>query len=217
MQRSSRVLSGRIRGRFGRASTATMALVLLWGCASTPRANDAPEPSLSVLSLDASEAWGAIDEAEATPVVQVRDFTRARTISVLGFYKENATYGLRAEVRHDGALTTGRRQGDHRLYINRAVVGANGGFRLASIMTNELQLVSGSLRDANACILGPPCSPYENITLGIPDSVLRRYRDGLTVTFDRVTPTQWTIALSADMIAAYLNSVDSVIASRRAN
>jgi hypothetical protein len=194
-----------------------MAISLLIGCASAPRAKDAPEPSASLLPLDAAVAWGAIDEEEATTVVQVRDFTGARTVSVLGFYKENATFGLRAEVRHDGTLTTGRRQGDHSLYINRAVVGANGGFRLASIMTRELQLVSGYLRDANACVLGPPCSPYENITLGIPDSVLRRHRDGLTVTFDRVTPTQWTIALSADMITAYLNSVDSVITRRRTN
>lgn len=205
--------------RVSSATAACVALAMVTGCASTLPVTNAPSPSAttSLLSLDAAEAWGAINEEEATPLVQVRDFEWARTVSVLGFFKENSTYGLRAEVRHDGQLVSSRRLGDHRLYINRAVVTANGGFRLASIMSSELLLVAGRMRDPNACILGRPCSPHESITLGIPDSVLRNNRDGLVVTFDRVAPSQWTIALSSEMIAAYLNSVDSVIAMRRKN
>ncbi len=203
--------------RVGRTTAVAASLLLLFGCASIPPATGAPRATASTLPLDAGAAWGAIDEDEATPVVQVRDFTRARTVSILGFFLENATYGLRAEVRHDGQLVTSRRLGDHRLYINRAVVSANGGFRLASIMTSELPLDVGYMRDVNSCIQGPPCSPYESVTLGIPDSVLRNNRDGLVVTFDRVAPSQWTIALSPGMIAAYLSSVDSVIAMRRTN
>ncbi len=206
-----------VEGRMRWALAATATFVLLGGCATSRPTADAPATTASTLPFGATAAWGAIDEAEATPLVQVRDFWRARTVSVLGFYKENATYGLRAEVRHDGQLTSNRRLGDHLLYMNRAIVRANGGFKLASIMTSELQLVPGALRDVNSCLLGLPCSPYDNVTLGIPDSVLRSYRNGLVVTFDRDSPSQWIIEFSSEMIAKYLNSVDSVIVARRTN
>ncbi len=217
MREVSSMLLTASASRTSRIAAVSASLLLVFGCASIPPVVDAPTAAESTLALDARAAWGAVDQDEATPLVEVRDFTRARTVSILGFFKENATYGLRAEVRHDGQLVTSRRLGDHRLYINRAVVSANGGFRLASIMTSELPLDVGYMRDANACIQGPPCSPYESVTLGIPDSVLRNNRDGLVVTFDRVEPSQWTIAFSPEMIAAYLNSVDSVIAMRRTN
>jgi hypothetical protein len=210
-------LSPRTRRAAARGTTSIAALSLLLGCISTPKPVSTTQVSVSSLPVDGAIAIGAINELESRPVVQVRDFWGQRTVSVLGFYDENETYGLRAEVRRDGELTSPRRRNDHRLFINSFVVYANGGFRRASVGTRNYPLVTGYQFDPNACLKKPHCTPYRSITLGIPDSVLRNSRDGMVVLFERETPTQWTIALSAEMISAYLNAVDSVVATRRAN
>ncbi len=210
-----RFMSRQLTPRTAALATAMVASSLLLGCATGRAPLPATHASVSSLPTDGAIAFGAIDELGAEPVVQVRDFRVLRTVSVLGHYDENATYGLRAEVRPDGEITSPRRLGDHRLYINTFVVGANGGFRRASVGTRDNPLVVDYLFDPNACLKGPTCSPYRAITLGIPDSVLRNSRDGLVVLFERQTPTQWTISLSSKLIAAYLNTVDSVSAARR--
>jgi hypothetical protein len=215
MLRIASYLSSRSCQATVRGSAAFVAMSLLFGCASARQPLPATHASVSSLPTDGAIAFGSIDELGAKPVVQVRDFWGLRNVSVLGFYDENATYGLRAEIRPDGDLTTLRRRGDHLLYINSFVVSANGGFRRASVGTRDNPLVAGYLFDPNACLKGPPCSPYRSVTLGIPDSVLRNSPDGMVVLFERHTPTQWTIVLSAKMVATYLSAVDSVSAARR--
>ena len=55
------------------------------------------------------------------------------------------------------------------------------------------------------------------VTVGvrIPDSLLRANRDSLVVTFYPRVQEPWTITLRRDLITAYLNKVDSVVAELR--
>ena len=50
------------------------------------------------------------------------------------------------------------------------------------------------------------------VSVRIPDSLLRANRDSLVVTFFPRTLDPWTITLRRELIAAYLQKVDSVVA-----
>lgn len=155
----------------------------------------------------------------APPIIQVRRFTSASTVSVLGWSPDEPGYGLRAEVRRDGTLAAQSRLGEHVLYMSVPLVQGMGGFASAVIPPvppGPVLLHAPAARDYNACNSGEPCSPLETIRLQMPDAVLRADRDSVVVRFNGSQGrNDWTIALSRDLVARYLRAVDSVSAAMR--
>jgi len=149
----------------------------------------------------------------STPVVQVRDFSNAPTISIVAWEAGDAEVGLRTRLRRDGSDLGDARVGEHRLYLSSAFVDAHGGFAHAVAHDGKLLRNSGSAKDADACRLDNVCSPRETVGLGVSDEWLRQHRDSIVVTLRPRTGQNWTIKLDGDVIAAYLNTIDSVSAA----
>jgi hypothetical protein len=162
----------------------------------------------------------AVDVAAAAtvtlepPIVQVRDFPGSSVVSVLAWDVEDATFGLRTAVNRNGTLVGGARYGDHQLYMTPFHYWYMGGFTHATAEPGKPLLRTGWSRDAQACFYGTQCSPVDAVGVRVPDALLRANRDSLVVTFD-ATRDPWTITLRRELIAAFLTSVDSVVAERR--
>lgn len=69
-------------------------------------------------------------------------------------------------------------------------------------------------RDPFACYWGK-CSPFETMSVRIPDELLRSNRDSLDVTFLGHDNRKLVLTLRRDLIDAYLLAVDSVSAEMR--
>lgn len=148
-----------------------------------------------------------------TPVVQVRDVSNAPTIAILAWEAGDADYGLRTRINRDGVDIGDARRGEHRLYVNPAVVDARGGFALAVTQDGKLLRHASDEDDPDACRFNNVCSPSHTLGLGVPDEWLRHHRDSLVVTFRPHTGQNWTIRIDGSVINAYLNTIDSVSAS----
>jgi hypothetical protein len=148
-----------------------------------------------------------------TPVVQVRDVPNAPTIAILAWDAADGAYGLRTRVNRDGQDIGDARRGEHRLYVDSALVDTRGGFALAVTQDGKLLRHANNEDDPNACQFNNVCSPARTIGLGVPDKWLRQHRDSLIVTFRPRTGQNWTLRLDGAVINAYLNTIDSVSAS----
>ena len=154
-------------------------------------------------------------DAVQQPVVQVREFWRSSVIAVVAWDVDDAAVGLRSSVSRTGELVGGLRLGDHRLYMTPLYARDMGGFKYASVTLGELLLGAGAHRDLYSCYYGKDCSPMVTVGVGIPDSLLRANRDSLVVTFFPAVRKPWTLTLRRELIAAYLQKVDSVAAALR--
>ncbi len=150
----------------------------------------------------------------APPIVQVRDFWRSSVVSVFAWDVEDAAFGLRAGVSRNGTIVGGGRLGDHQLYITPFYAWYMGGFVHATAEPGKPLLRTGWSSDPYACFYGSHCAPIDAVGVRVPDALLRANRDSLVVTF-HATRNPWTITLRRELIAAFLASVDSVVAEMR--
>jgi hypothetical protein len=148
-----------------------------------------------------------------TPVVQVRDVSNAPTIAILAWDAADADYGLRTRINRAGEDIGEARRGEHRLYLNPAVVDAHGGFAHAVAQDGKLLRQTSNEDDPDACRFNHVCSPSHTVGLGVSDEWLRQHRDSLVVTFRPRTGQNWTVRIDGPVINAYLNAIDSVSAS----
>lgn len=148
----------------------------------------------------------------APPIVQVRDYPGSSVVSIVAWDADDPSFGLRSSVTRTGELVGGVRFGDHRLYVTPLLARQMGGFKYASITEGRLLLRTGTQRDVCSCFYGKACSPMVTDGVRLPDSVLRANRDSLTVTFFPGTLEPWSHTLRGELIAAYLEKVDSVVA-----
>jgi len=151
-------------------------------------------------------------DAIVRPIVQVREFRRSAAVSVVAWDANDAAVGLRTSVSRSGRLVGGVRFGDHLLYMVPSYASRMGGFKYAAVTQGHLLLTAGPQRDLYACFYGKECSPRYTVGVAVPDSVLRAHRDSLVVTFYPSLLDPWTITLPREVIAPYLNKVDSVVA-----
>ena len=149
------------------------------------------------------------------PIVQVRDFWRSSVVSIVAWDASDAAFGLRTSVSRKGVLVGGRQFGDHRLYMTPYYAQDMGGFKYASVTPGKLLLSAGSQRDSYSCFYGNDCSPRMTVGIAVPDSLLRAHRDSLVVTFFPARLEPWKIALRPELVAAYLQKVDSVVAEMK--
>jgi len=187
------------------------ALATLTGCA--PRSPGAGLPA----AQEAPMQMAAADTVTASgpPVIQVRDYPAAASVSVVGWSPEETAYGLHARVARDGTVEGGYRRGDHRLYLSTIYVTHMGGFLHAVAPSGKMLPRGGVIRDVHACDGGDECAPRETIGVSIPDELLRANSDSLVVKFYATPAREWNVTLRRDLIDAYLQAVDSVAASRR--
>ncbi len=191
---------GRLFGAMLLASVTGCALPMFGG-RSTP-----VKPSVQVAAADT----GAL----VPPIVQVRDFSRSSVVSVVAWESDDARVGLRSEVSRNGTLVGGRR-GDHVLYLTPFYVWYMGGFVHAIAEPGKPLLGTGAFSDAYNCFYGRPCTPMTTVGVRLPDSLLRARRDSLVVTFLPAGRDPWTVTLRRELIAAFLTTVDSVVAQMR--
>jgi hypothetical protein len=158
---------------------------------------------------------GTDNAAVATPVVQVRAFWRSSVVSIVAWDPDDPAFGLRTSVSRTGELVGGLRFGDHRLYMTPVYAHNMGGFKYAAVPVGHLLLETGSQGDPYSCFFGKECSPMVTVGVRVPDSLLRANRDSLVVTFYPQVQEPWTITLRRELIAAYLDEVDSVVAELR--
>lgn len=151
---------------------------------------------------------------KAPPVVQVRDFKSSSVVSVLAWEADEARIGLRSEVSRKGTLVGGR-LGDHVLYLTPFYVWYMGGFAHAIAEPGKPLLGIGTLTDPYNCFYGSRCSPMTAIGVRLPDALLRTHRDSLVVTFLPSGRDPWAVTLRRELIAAFLTTVDSVVAEMR--
>jgi hypothetical protein len=178
------------------------------GCALVPGGSR----SASVAPVASMTDTAAV--ATAPPVVQVRGFSRSSIVSVVAWDVDDAAFGLRTEISRTGRLVGGDRLGDHRLYVTPFYAWYQGGYRFAyAVPGKPLLPVGGS--DSYACYYGAHCTPMVTVGVRVPDALLRANRDSLVVTFLPAGQTPWTITLRRELIAAYLTTVDSVVAEMR--
>lgn len=150
------------------------------------------------------------------PVVQVRDYWRSASVSIVAWDADDPAFGLRTSVTRTGKLVGGVRAGDHRLYMTPYLVRDMGGFAHAAVDPKRGELLStGAQRDDYACFYGRECSPMVTLGIRVPDSLLRENRDGLEVTFFPRVQDPWTLYLRPELISAYLIKVDSVVKAMR--
>jgi hypothetical protein len=149
------------------------------------------------------------------PVVQVREFWRSSVVSVVAWDPDDAAFGLRTSVTRTGDLVGGLRFGDHQLYMTPLYAQYMGGFKYATVTLGDFLLGTGAQRDPYSCFYGKHCSPMVTVGVRVPDSLLRANRDSLVVTFYPRVQEPWTITLRRELITAYLNKVDSVVAELR--
>jgi hypothetical protein len=155
----------------------------------------------------------AADDGAAPPIVQVRGYRQSSVVSVVAWDAGESDFGLRTSVSRTGKLVGGLRYGDHSLYLSPFLARQMGGFAHAAVMpAGQLLLGTGTRRDSYSCFYGRSCSPMVTVAVRVPDSLLRANRDSLVVTFFPRTLDPWTITLRRELIAAYLQKVDSVVA-----
>jgi hypothetical protein len=154
----------------------------------------------------------ATDSAAEPPIVQVRDYWRSSTVTVVAWDPDEAAIGLRTAVTRRGELAGGLRAGDHRLYMTPLYARDMGGFRHSYVIPGQPLLGAGTQRDLYTCFFGTECSPMVTVGVRVPDSLLRANRDSLVVNFTPGVRDQWTITLRRELIDAYLAKVDSLIA-----
>jgi hypothetical protein len=150
-----------------------------------------------------------------SPVVQVRSFWRSAVVSVVAWEADDAEVGLRTSVSRTGELVGGRRIGDHSLYMSPLYARSMGGFKYASDTLGHLLLGIGARRDLYACYYGKDCLSMTTVGVRVPDSLLRANRDSLVLRFYPQVLEPWTITLRRELIAAYLKTVDSVVAEMK--
>ena len=167
-------------------------------------ANCAPPIVLEPVVPSPSDVSG---DAEPS-TVELRYFSFSPTVSVVSWPAEESWYGLRTSVRRDGSLVR-----DHRLYVSTFFEPWMRSMYRAAIPPRGLEMI-GVSRDAYACYFGR-CSPFETLSVRVPDDVLRATRDSVTVTFYGSGNRQLLVTLRRDLIDPYLASVDSVSAALR--
>ncbi len=149
------------------------------------------------------------------PVVQVRTYWRAASVTIVAWDPEDGAFGLRTTVNRNGTLTGGVKFGDHSLYMTPLLVQDMGGFKhAAAVHANaeaQILLATGARRDDYSCFYGKYCSPMVSLGVRVPDSLLRANQDQLVVTFYPAVMQPWTLTIRRQLIDAYLAKVDSVV------
>ena len=192
-------------------------LVILLGMAAACARPTRVEPNPAAAVADAGIAGDTVD----TAVVRVRDFPRSSTVTVVAWGTGDPRYGLRAMLRRDGSLIR-----DHYLYISTGYAPVTTGSGVIITPRDYIQTVApsghalpytGVVRDADPCQGGEGCSPFEAFTARVPDELLRRGLDSLSVRLAARGGTETTITVAGDVLAAYLAAIDSVSARLRQN
>lgn len=142
------------------------------------------------------------------PTVQLRYFSFSPTVSVVAWRTDDAGYGLRASVRRDGSLVR-----DHRFYVGTYYEPWVQSLNLAVAPPRQFKM-AGVARDDLACSFGE-CSPFETLSVRIPDEYLRANRHSLAVRLSGSGGREMSITVGRELIDAYLTAVDSVSAALR--
>jgi hypothetical protein len=168
-----------------------------------------------VMRSQAEDSESRPGQSEPPPIVQVREYWRSAVVEIVAWDPDDAAFGLRTSVTRTGKLVGGVRIGDHRLYMTPFLARDMGGFVHAASMEGQLLLGTGGQQDSYACYYGKRCSPMTTVGVRVPDSLLRANRDSLVVTFFPRVMEPWTLTLRRELIAAYLEKVDRVVADLR--
>jgi len=186
------------------------------GCAAPHKqvvthASSAPLPH-SDLTIEAPGA--------APAIVQVYEYRRSPTVTILAWAPEESAYGLRAWIRRDGSLVR-----DHRFYVSTWYDGGTftyiggshirRGFFETVAPAARLLEPTGLFRDAHSCHAWPECSPYATRGARVPDAMLRANRDSVSIRLYGRGGAELIVTIRRDVIDPYLRAVDSVSAALR--
>lgn len=172
-----------------------------------------PAPVGQTIAPNVVNAAGVADSTP--PVVVLRYYAHAPTVSVVAWDPGRSAYGLRATVRRDGTLAF-----DHQLYISAyhfvelaAYFRADWNFLAPALKNPKRLLYTGMHLDVHACEgddgdIG--CSPLVTLQARIPDEWLRSGTDDVTVRIVGRGYNELTVTLRRAMIDAYLKKVDAV-------
>lgn len=180
-------------------------------------------PNLPAFANASSTARSSASARASTPGsgegsrVVIRDYWMSPRSFVVAWNPEENWQGLRGAVRRDGSIRF-----DHLLYFSvysapnpRAFAGANWyAFADAGGAGVRLQPY-GTHADINSCQGTKGCTPYITYQARVPDEVLRRSRDSLVIKVVSYDGCLTDIALSGELIASYLATVDSVSSARK--
>ena len=156
------------------------------------------------------------DSTGNAPIVQIRAPAHANLATVVAWDRDEPAFGLRASINQAGDIVGDDRLGNHRLFLAPYVAEPMGGFVYATILPAGQYLQrTGTYRDVYACFYTKPCSAPLAIGVSVPDSLLRTAEDTLIVTFVPRLGEPWTLAFRHELLAAYLHSVDSIVAARK--
>lgn len=158
---------------------------------------------------------------DSVPTVVVRTYRGSPYVNVVAWGGENARYGLRTSVRQDGTMPGGM----HALFIGadnlRAMQIVSGGdwsiFPVGSEQGRPVVL-SRVVSDVASCEGDAGCTPFHLVGARVEDALLRRSAaTGLEVrVYGRTGGVERVMSLSPAVVSAYLATVDSVAARRRA-
>lgn len=194
MQRPLAVNPNKLRALVSAAAVAGLA-----GCAP-PLVLDPPPAPARLAAVQA-------DSLGAPPTVQLRYYWFSPDVGVVTWAPDEP-YGLRSIVRRNGSLV-----GDHRIFVSSY---HDPGMPIAgkALMDTRRLLVTGMSRDIDRCRFGA-CSPSLFFGALIPDEVLRASRDSVSVKFYGRAGREMVVTLRPDVVAAYLEAVDSVSTALR--
>ena len=199
-----------------RSGLLVVASIALYACAfpiirhANPAADDAA----------ATSSDGDFDQP-GSPIVQVRQYSKAPTLEVVAWEPDENDFGLRTELRRDGSLVS-----DHQLYVSTYYDGRisltsspllkRAGWNIAEavVPAHQVLLSTGVSHDLYHCYWGP-CSPYELRGIRIRDDMLRSNRDSIAVRLYGRGDTRLVVTVRRDLIDAYLSTVDSLSAALR--
>jgi hypothetical protein len=164
------------------------------------------------------EVMAGLAPADSAPSVVMRTYRGSPFVNVLAWYADDAMWGLRAAVRHDGTLS----RGVHTLYVSPyyfANVGSavSADWEAFAVGETEGQMLrfTGSFSDVHSCEGTKGCTPYHVLTVRVSDALLRRSRDGVVVRIRGRLGSEEVLALRPELISTYLTTVDSVVWVRR--
>jgi hypothetical protein len=162
----------------------------------------------TVTRIDVPPPTQQLDSSTLT-TIEVRYYAHSPTVTIVAWDATQTAYGLRAWLRRDGSLIR-----DHRLFVSTYYQPTRPVFTHAVTPSRPLEL-TGIARDPFWCVGGKPCTPPETFGALIPDTLLRSHPDSLPVTFYDRAGNRLFVTLHRDLIEAYLERVDSIVAVMR--
>lgn len=160
-------------------------------------------------------SWAAlalVTAAVQPVIVQVREYEGSTTADIVAWNPRYPNWGLRTSVRKDGSL-----ERDHVFYVNTFYLGLTSSPRFVKMLEPRARnLETRIVSDVHNCYRIDRCSPRSYLAARVPDRLVQDKPDSLVlvVPSTRDASGEVTISISADVIAPYVATVDSVVAAR---